>query len=66
MRRVPVIDMRACSDCGACLELCPLVFKKDEVSGSIEVRDLSEYPEDAIQEAISYCPRDCISWEDEG
>ncbi len=63
MRQAPVIDMRECSDCGTCLELCPSVFRRNEVSGFIEIRELPQYPEDDIQEVISFCPRDCITWE---
>ncbi|MCF8144641.1 MAG: ferredoxin [Deltaproteobacteria bacterium] len=63
MRRVPVIDIRECSDCGTCLELCPSVFWKNEVSGIIEIRELPRYPEDEIREAMSCCPKDCITWE---
>jgi len=63
MNAAPVIDIRECSDCGSCLELCPSVFKRNEVSGLIETQELSEYPEDQIREAINCCPRDCIEWE---
>ncbi|MBW1784921.1 MAG: ferredoxin [Deltaproteobacteria bacterium] len=65
MRQAPVIDIRECSDCGTCLELCPSVFRRNDMSGFIEVQELPEYPEDPIQEAIGCCPRDCISWEAE-
>ena len=59
----PVIDIRECSDCGTCLELCPTVFRKNEASGIIEARELSQYPEEEIREAISCCPKECIIWE---
>jgi len=61
MRQVPVIDIRECSDCGTCLELCPSVFRRNDASGFIEIRDLPEYPEDEILEAIRWCPRACIT-----
>jgi len=64
MRQVPVIDIRECSDCGTCLELCPAVFRRNDVPGFIEILELPEYPEDEIREAISCCPRDCITWEE--
>jgi len=64
MGRVPVIDIRERSDCGTCLELCPTVFKRNDVSGFIETQELPQYPEDDIQEAISCCPKDCITWEE--
>ncbi len=66
MRHVPVVDVRGCSDCGSCLELCPSVFKRNEVSGSVEVEVLPEYPEDAVQEVVNCCPKDCIMWDEEG
>ena len=63
MRRIPVIDLRECTDCDSCLELCPSVFKRNEETGQIEVMDLAEYPEEDVQEAISTCPSDCLAWE---
>lgn len=64
MNRAPVIDMYECSDCGTCLEICPSVFKRNEDTGIIEVAELPCYPEEDIQEAISCCPKDCISLEE--
>lgn len=66
MKEPPVIDIRECSDCGTCLELCPSVFRKNDVSGFIEVQELPEYPENEIQEVISFCPKGCITWENDG
>lgn len=63
MKKTPRIDMSECTDCESCLELCPSVFKKNKETGLIQVVDLSEYPEDDIEEAMSVCPADCISWE---
>ena len=60
----PVIDIRECSDCGTCLELCPTVFIKNEASGIIEARELSQYPEEEILEVIHSCPKNCITWEE--
>ena len=63
MRKVPVIDLGACTDCESCLELCPHIFRRNQDTGHIEVVDLSEYSEEEIQEVMSMCPADCISWE---
>jgi len=63
--RVPVVDMSRCSLCGVCIEVCPRVFRMNE-AGYIEVADLSAYPEAEVDEAIKYCPEDCIDWEDNG
>ena len=60
--RSPVIDMGLCSDCGTCVELCPAVFRKNRETGVIEVEELAEYPEEAVREAMVYCPRECIGW----
>jgi ferredoxin len=64
MKKVPAIDLAECTDCEACLELCPHIFKRNEETGQIEVVDLSEYPEKEVQEAISMCPAECITWEE--
>ena len=63
-RRVPVIDLIRCSDCETCLDLCPEVFRRNPETGRIEVEALSEYPKEAVQQAMAYCPKDCIDWED--
>ena len=63
MRMIPSIDLGQCTDCGSCVEICPEVFRKNSETGYIEIVSLYEYPEDCVQEAISICPTDCISWE---
>jgi len=60
--RTLLIDRYLCRDCEACLSICPEVFKRNVETGCIEVEDLSAYPEEAIQEAMSLCPADCIGW----
>ena len=62
--RSPLIDRYKCRDCDACLDMCPEVFMKNDETGCIEVADLSEYPEEAIQEIMTLCPADCITWEE--
>ncbi|MBI9077542.1 MAG: ferredoxin [Desulfatibacillum sp.] len=62
--KVPVVDHSSCVDCDGCIEMCPEVFFKND-SGMIQVRDLKSYTEDGVNEAIKYCPADCITWEDE-
>lgn len=63
--RRPSLDPSRCSDCEACLELCPEVFRRNPDTGRIEVADLSFFPEEAVDEVIANCPRDCIEWEDD-
>ncbi len=61
--KVPVIDLSDCTTCGTCVEICPQVFRVAP-AGYVEVIELSEYPRDEVDRAISYCPEDCIYWEE--
>ena len=63
MKKIPVVDLGECTDCDSCIELCPEVFRKNVDTGFLEVIDLKEYPEDEIEEVISLCPAECITWE---
>ena len=57
----PDIDFGACTLCMGCVEVCPEVFRYND-TGYIEVIDLQEYSEKDIDDAIMFCPEDCISW----
>ncbi|MDX2433639.1 MAG: ferredoxin [Desulfobacterales bacterium] len=59
----PDIDIGACTLCMGCVEVCPEVFRQND-SGYIEVIDLQKYSEKDIDDAIMFCPEDCISWLD--
>ena len=61
--KIPVIDLSACNLCGGCVDTCPDVFRMNDF-GFIEVIELSDYPVEEVDEAIMYCPKDCISWEE--
>ena len=61
--KVPAVDLSRCSVCGVCIEVCPMVFRLNE-AGYIEVIELLSYPEADVDEAIKYCPEDCIYWEE--
>ncbi|MBW1852183.1 MAG: ferredoxin [Deltaproteobacteria bacterium] len=63
MRMIPAIDIGECTDCGSCLEVCPEVFRRNPGTECMEVLDLPEYPEKCVQEGITVCPADCITWE---
>lgn len=59
----PVVDLRHCKMCMACVEICPEVFRCVDDS-YIEVVDLEIYPEKLVGEAIDCCPCDCIYWDE--
>ena len=61
--KVPVVDLSRCSLCGACIEVSPSVFRLNDV-GYIEIIERISYPKIEVDEAIKYCPEDCIYWED--
>jgi len=63
--KCPAVDIGACTVCMGCVELCPEVFRLNENTGYIEVIDLETYPRECVDEAIKYCPQDCIAWESE-
>ncbi len=60
----PSIDLGECVLCEICIDVCPEVFKLNEL-GYIEVEDLLIYPEEGVDEAVRNCPSSCISWEEE-
>jgi len=60
----PVIELSDCISCGVCAEVSPEVFRLSD-AGYIEVVELDSYPEDEVNDAIKYCPTDCISWIEE-
>ena len=62
--KIPTVDLSRCSLCGVCIEVCPLVFRLSG-AGYIEVIELSSYPEPEVDDAIKYCPEDCIYWEED-
>jgi ferredoxin len=65
MKKIPVIDLGRCSECGGCIEIAPQVFRYNRDTGLMEVSDLPSYPEALVDEAIKNCPEKCISWENE-
>lgn len=61
--KIPVVDIGTCTLCMGCVELCPEVFELNQ-AGYIAVVELDCYPQAAVDEAIKYCPENCIGWED--
>ena len=64
-KRTPIMDLSLCTDCDSCIEVCPAAFRRNPDTGLIEVVDLPEYSVEEVENAISLCPADCISWEEE-
>lgn len=61
--KIPVVDLSQCTLCGGCIEVCPSVFRLND-AGYIEIIERISYPKIEVDEAIKYCPEDCIYWED--
>ncbi len=59
-----VIDTGECVGCESCVELCPEVFAFDDENEKAVVILPEGGNEECIEEAISTCPSDCISWEE--
>lgn len=61
----PIIDLGACSRCGACIEVAATIFSMSAIGSYIEVSDLGYYDPDLVEEAIRFCPEDCIYWDED-
>ena len=61
--KIPVVELSDCILCEICTDAYPFVFRIN-AAGYVEVADISEYPEDEVDEAINNCPSECISWSD--
>ena len=59
--RKPLIELSDCISCGVCAEVSPEVFRFSD-AGYVEITELAIYPEDEVNDAIKYCPTDCIAW----
>lgn len=60
--KCPVVELSDCITCGICVELCPEVFRMNDAE-YVNVSDLPDYPENEVNDAIKYCPVDCIYWD---
>lgn len=61
--KIPAVDLSQCSLCGVCFAVCPAVFRLND-AGYVEIAELFKYPKMEVDEAIKYCPEDCIYWEE--
>ena len=59
--KAPVVELSECIVCSVCVETCPQVFRLND-AGYIEVIEQENYPESEVNDAIKYCPVDCIHW----
>jgi len=59
--KVPIVELSECIVCGVCVETCSHVFRLND-AGYIEIIELAVYPEPDVNDAIKYCPVDCIYW----
>ncbi|RZB33892.1 MAG: ferredoxin [Desulfobacteraceae bacterium Eth-SRB2] len=62
--KIPVVELSECTLCGICEEVAPSVFRIAD-AGFVVITELSNYPENDVEEAIKNCPADCIYWEEE-
>jgi hypothetical protein len=49
--KIPVIEASNCILCEVCRDVCPDVFRLNDL-GFIEIVDMNEYPEDDVDQAI--------------
>ncbi|MDX1707934.1 MAG: ferredoxin [Desulfobacterales bacterium] len=59
--KAPIVELSECIVCGVCVETCAEAFRLND-AGYIEVIDMDAYPESEVNDAIKYCPVDCIHW----
>jgi ferredoxin len=58
------LDNECCIGCGACTEACPDIFEMDDRIEKARVIVFEVKSRDCVDEAISLCPVECISWEE--
>ena len=56
-----IIDTYLCSGCATCVEMCPEVFRLDEILEKAELMGTSPEISDAVYQAAAYCPEKCIT-----
>lgn len=54
-----------CSRCQACIEMCPELFSWDDINEEVVV-NMECADQEAIEQAMAYCPNDCIEMDEEG
>lgn len=54
------IDTYLCNGCATCVEMCPDIFRLDEVTEKAELIITDPDITDAVHLAAAYCPEKCI------
>ena len=57
------IDTYLCNGCGACVEMCPDVFRLNELTDKAELVTLEPEITDEVYQAVALCPEMCIEIE---
>lgn len=55
-----IIDTYLCSGCETCVEMCPDVFRMNEVTEKAELVTTSPDITDEVYQAVAFCPEKCI------
>jgi len=55
-----IIDTYLCSGCETCVEMCPDVFRLNEVTEKAELVTTSPEITDEVYQAAAFCPEKCI------
>lgn len=58
------IDTYLCNGCATCVEMCPDVFRLNELTDRAELINPDQEVTEAIREAAAYCPEKCIEIEE--
>ena len=55
-----IIDTYLCNGCATCVEMCPDVFRLDDLTGKAELVSIEPEVTAAVYQAAAYCPEKCI------
>lgn len=55
-----IVDKETCIGCGACIDICPEVYRWDDDKAEVYKDPVPEEHEDAAREGAEACPVDAI------